>query len=189
MRLLVACAALALLPACRGKTSSRPPLHLISDMLRQPKYRPEGASAFFADHRAMRPPVEGTVARGHLDDDGAPQPTLTEALLRRGHERFDIFCSPCHDRTGGGHGMVVQRGYPPPIDLHSERVRTLPDAELFHTIGSGVRNMPGYAVQIPAADRWAIVAWVRVLERSQHATVADVPREWLDRIEPEGAVR
>ena len=107
---------------------------------------------------------------------------VDEVLARRGQQRFDIYCAPCHDRAGSGHGMVVQRGFPLPIDLASDRARGLSDQQLFDTISHGVRNMPAYAAQIPPADRWAIVVWVRVLQRSQHATLADVPPEQRDRI-------
>jgi len=110
---------------------------------------------------------ETFVARAPIDVD--------EVTLKRGEERFNIYCTPCHDRTGGGRGMAVRRGYPPPVDLASERVRTMPDGQIFDTISHGVRNMPSYAAQVPPRDRWAIVLWLRVLQRSQHTTVADVP--------------
>lgn len=176
---------LALLAAgCRGQVSSEPPRRLFDDMVWQPKYRPEAASRYFADGRAMRTPPAGTVARSSPLDT-PPMPAVTEALARRGRQRFDIYCSPCHDRAGSGHGMVVQRGFPPPIDLASDRVRGLPDAQIFDTISHGVRNMPSYAAQVPPEDRWAIVVWLRVLERSQHAALADVPPEMRSLILPE----
>jgi hypothetical protein len=182
--------------ACRGQVTSRPPIHLIDDMDHQPKYRPEAASHYFADGRTMRAPVEETVAIGQLHDDDPVYTgesldhlplAATAELAHRGGQRFDIYCAPCHDRSASGHGMVVQRGFPPPIDLASERVRKLKDGEIFGVITHGVRNMPSYAAQIPARDRWAIVLWLRVLERSQHATIADVPAELRDRIESETA--
>jgi mono/diheme cytochrome c family protein len=186
------------LGGCRGQPSEDPPIHPIPDMRSQPKYRPEAASAFFADGRAMRPPVDGTVAQGELKDDPAfftgiteqgfvlkAPVELTEATLKRGQERFDIFCSACHDRAGSGRGMAVQRGFPPPVDLSSERVRAFADGEIFHVMTHGVRNMPAYNVQVPEGDRWAIVAWVRVLQRSQSARLEDVPAERKDKIEPE----
>jgi mono/diheme cytochrome c family protein len=202
--LLVAGVATAgLLAGCRGQPSTDPPIHLIGDMDWQPKYRPEAESAFFTDHRAMRPIVEGTVSQtGYHDDDPvytgndengkalaiAPV-TLTEKVIDRGQERFNIYCTPCHDKTGSGHGMAVQRGFPPPVDLTGDRVRGLGDGEIFHVISEGVRNMPAYRFQIPVEDRWAIITWVRVLQRSQHAGVADVPAGMVDRIEPEGTAR
>lgn len=178
-RFAVAVVALALVAGCRGQVSKTPPRRLFDDMVWQPKYRPESKSTFFADGRAMRPPVEGTVAIGALDQPSRPA-HVDEALAHRGQQRFDIYCAPCHDRTGSGHGMVVQRGFPPPIDLTgaaSDRARGLTDQQLFDTITHGARNMPSYAAQVPPRDRWAIVVWLRVLQRSQHATLDDVPAE------------
>jgi mono/diheme cytochrome c family protein len=164
----------------------------------QPKYRPEGESAFFADGRAMRPQVAGTIAQGELPDEGATGTgkedggfvavapvAVDRALVLRGQERFGIFCAPCHDATGRGHGAVVQHGYPLATDLTGDRVRGLPDGEIFNVVTHGVRNMPAYALQIPAADRWAIVAWVRVLEQAQHSSIDDVPPELRGQIQPE----
>jgi mono/diheme cytochrome c family protein len=198
VRLAATVVALALLAGCRGQTSEKPPIRPIPDMRNQPKYRPEAASAFFPDGRAMRPPVAGTVAQGQLFEDAAfyrgreganylarAPIAVDEATLRRGEERYGIYCATCHDRAGGGRGISVQRGFPPPVDLASERVRGLPDGQIFEVIGQGVRNMPGYAAQIPEHDRWAIVTWVRVLQRSQHATIEDVPADRRNLIEPE----
>jgi len=174
------------LAGCRGQVSTQPPRRLFDDMVWQPKLRAESRSSFFADGRGMRPLVDGVVAQGSLDVP-APPAVVDEALARRGQQRFDIYCSPCHDRAGSGHGMVVQRGFPLPIDLSSDRARGLLDQQIFDTITHGVRNMPSYAAQIPPADRWAIMVWVRVLQRSQHTTVADVPDNERDRIAQEEA--
>lgn len=174
---------LGLVAGCRGQVSEKPPVHLFDDMDQQPKYRPQAESRFFADGRTMRPRVEGTVARGELVAPARPE--ATAALAVRGRERFDVYCAPCHDRSGGGHGMVVRRGFPPPIDLASERARGLSDDEVFEVITRGVRNMPAYGAQVPPEDRWAIVLWLRVLQRSQRASVEDVPEEQRERIEPE----
>lgn len=186
------------LAACRGQPSEKPPIHPIPDMRNQPKYRPLAQSAFFADGRAARPPVEGTVAQGRLKADEAfytgrtergfllkAPVEVSEAVLKRGEERFNIYCAACHDRSGGGRGLAVQRGFPPPVDLNSERVRGLADGEIFHVVSRGVRNMPSYAAQIPEADRWSIVVWTRVLQRSQHASPGDVPEGQREQIEPE----
>jgi mono/diheme cytochrome c family protein len=197
---------------CRGDVSADPPVHLVSDMDWQPKYLPEGESHFFADGRAMRPLVEGTIPIGHLDEDdayfrgkskdgqyiaripayfvdadGTQKPrAVDEKLLARGQERFGIYCTPCHSRTGDGHGTVSTRANWIAADLTADRVRTMSDGEVFNVITHGVRNnMPSYAAQIPVADRWAIIGWVRVLGRSQHAGVADVPAEMKSKIEPE----
>ncbi|WP_437673702.1 c-type cytochrome [Sorangium sp. So ce131] len=179
---------LVALAGCRGQASSDPPIHLFGDMDWQPKFQPEEGTSLFPDGRAMRPLVQGTVAQGSLDEseafrtgkDGeafvAMAPiTVDEAVIRRGRDRFNIYCTPCHDHSGSGQGMVVKRGYPPPIDLASDRARGLPDGEIFNVITNGVRNMPSYRKQIPVRDRWAIVTWVRVLQRSQHARIDDVP--------------
>jgi mono/diheme cytochrome c family protein len=184
----LALAAAAALTACRGQTSDQPPIHIVPDMDWQPRYNPQGESAFFEDHRAMRPLVAGTVAQGELREDTgfhtgkvgdlylAKVPfDVNEQVLSRGQQRFNIYCTPCHDQTGSGNGVVIQRGYPIPVNLASEHTRGLPDGEIFEVISRGVRNMPAYNTQIPEQDRWAIVSWVRVLQRSQAATVADVP--------------
>ena len=177
---------------CRGSISTTPPRRLFDDMDEQNKFLPQSQNDFFADHRAMRPAIAGTVAQGELRDDvaffegrdpltGKPLVTapvvVTMGVLRRGEERFNIFCAPCHDRAGSGHGIVVQRGFHIPVDLAGDRVRGITDGEVFQAIGQGVRNMPAYGAQIPEDDRWAIVTWVRVLGRSQHASLADVPVE------------
>ncbi len=198
MKRLLLIAALALGAGCRGQTSADPPIHLFDDMDSQEKYKAEAPSPLFADGRAMRPLVEGTVAQGELRDDDALYRgkegetylarvpiAVDEVTIRRGEERFNVYCSPCHDKTGGGHGMAVKRGYPPPIDLAGDRVRGLADGEIFEVITHGKGNMPSYRKQIPVADRWAIVTWVRVLGHSQHASVADVPPDHQDHIEPE----
>jgi mono/diheme cytochrome c family protein len=167
------------------------------EMYDQPKYKPLGKSDFFADQRASRPLVEGTVARGTLaaaplPAAGAPSAEafwttlpmpLTRELLFRGRERFEIFCSPCHDRTGGGEGMVVRRGYRPPPSLHIERLRGAPIGQLYDVMTRGLGPMPDYAQQIPPEDRWAIAAYVRALQLSQRATLADVPEPERRRLE------
>jgi mono/diheme cytochrome c family protein len=200
--LLSAIAASALLAAgCRGAPSSDPPIQVFLDLDNQQKYKPEAKSEFFPDGRAMRPLVDGTVAQGELrEDDGvyrgknadgtflAVAPIhVDEQTLRRGQERFNVYCAPCHDQAGSGHGVVVRRGYPAPIDLAGDRVRGLPDGEIFNVVTNGVRNMPAYRKQIPVEDRWKIVAWVRALGRSQHASLADVPPEQKSSIAAETA--
>lgn len=158
------------------------------DMHDQPKYQPLEASSFFADGRASRPRIPGTVARGRRDDDALlvsgkadgklaevfPAP-VTKDVLERGHQRFDVYCSPCHDRAGGGQGMIVMRGYKQPTSFHEERLRTMPPGYFFDVVTNGFGIMPSYAAQIPVDDRWAIVAYIRALQLSQHATLAEVP--------------
>lgn len=168
--------ALALAPGCR------------QDMHDQPKYQPLEASAFFADGRASRPRVPGTIARGRLDDDVLyvtgktdtglsemfPAP-VTQATLERGRQRFDIYCAVCHDRVGTGRGMIVLRGYKQPTSFHDERLRTSPPGYFFDVMTNGFGVMPSYAAQVPIDDRWAIAAYIRALQLSQHATLAEVP--------------
>jgi mono/diheme cytochrome c family protein len=158
------------------------------DMHNQPKYRPLRATPFFADGSSARPLVEGTVARGTLNEDQAfftgkvgntpvaELPIAVDAhVVDRGQERYAIFCTPCHDATGTGRGMVVQRGYRQPPSFHDERLRTSPPGYFFDVMTNGFGAMPDYRAQISAADRWAIVAYIRALQLSQHATKADVP--------------
>ena len=177
-RTLAACgvAAALLLAGCR------------QDMHDQPKFKPYAKSDFYADQRSARPLVEGTVARGHLNEDtllvtgkvdGKPAAVfpfaITKDVMDRGHERFDIYCSPCHSRTGMGDGMIVRRGYRKPPTFHQDRLRQVPPGYIFDVITNGFGAMPDYAAQIPVPDRWAIVAYVRALQRSQQATLSDVP--------------
>lgn len=165
----------------------------------QPRYEPLEASPFFADGQASRPLVPDTVARGHLRTDahlyaglsgGTPADTLpfpvTYGLLARGQERFNIYCSPCHDRLGNGDGMIVRRGFTRPTSFHSDRLREAPVGHLFAVITHGFGAMPDYAAQISPVDRWAIIAYIRALQLSQHATLADVPAEERAKLSPGG---
>jgi len=156
----------------------------------QPRYKPQARSAFFGDERAARPRVPGTVARGHLPADAAletgkagadfvaavPVP-IDMKLLKRGEQRYRIYCSPCHGQVGRGDGMIVRRGYRQPPSFHIDRLRAQPAGYYFDVITAGFGAMPDYAAQIAVPDRWAIVAYVRALQLSQNATVADVPAE------------
>jgi hypothetical protein len=183
--------AISLAGCTRGRPSSKPPIHPNPNMMSQEKYKAQSGSAYFTDSAAMRVPVEGTVARGELQEDpiyyrgrdtaGAfvghvPLP-VGMALLQRGRERFDIYCAPCHSRVGDGRGIMVTRGYLPPPSFHDDRIRGMRDGEIFNTITNGIRNMPSYGAQIPVADRWAIIAYLRALQRSHNAAVDDVPAE------------
>ena len=165
------------------------------EMYDQPRYKPLAKSGFFEDGRAARPVVQGTVARGTIDPfvpagGGAPGTLattlpmpLTRGLVVRGRERYGIFCAPCHDATGSGQGMVVRRGYRPPPSLHIERLRDAPVGHLYDVMTRGLGAMPDYAQQIPPADRWAIAAYVRALQMSQRAGLADVPPEERAKLE------
>jgi hypothetical protein len=173
--------ALTTLEGCmRGCTSSKPPVHINPSMFNQPKYAPYGSSAFFYDGKAMRAPVPGTIARGHLagdralqtgtNPDGSPVASspvaVDDALLARGRDRYDIYCRPCHDERGEGKGLLFQRAKVPTANLLDKRIRELPDGSLFETITNGKGLMSGYRYPIAAHDRWAIVAYVRSLEKA-----------------------
>jgi len=167
------------------------------DMHNQPKFIPLRESDFFADHRSERPLVEGTVARGDAEGDELlytgklngqdstffPFP-VTWDVMRRGQERFDIFCSPCHGRTANGDGMVVRRGFRAPPSLHVDRLRQAPAGHFFDVITNGFGAMPDYRDQVPVRDRWAIIAYIRALQASTAANVADVPPERRGGIRP-----
>ncbi len=159
-------------------------------MADQPRYKPLARSTFFGDERSARPLVEGTVARGHLEADellykgtihGKPADIfpfpITKQVLLRGQERFNIFCSPCHDRMGTGQGMIVRRGYRAPPSYHIDRLRSAPVGHFFAVITHGFGIMPDYAAQVPVRDRWAIIAYIRALQLSENARIADVPEK------------
>lgn len=169
-------------------------------MADQPRYDPLEPSSFFADGQSARPLVAGTVARGELRDDdhfyngttgGAPAKVfpfpVTIEVLQRGRERYDIYCSPCHARTGNGDGMIVQRGFTRPPSLHVQRMRDAPPGHVFNVITRGLGAMPDYRHQIMAYDRWAIAAYIRALQLSFNATLDDVPpdqRKALMEVQP-----
>lgn len=168
------------------------------DMHDQPRYEPLEASDIFADGLASRHAPADTVARGELRADtyfytgkrdgdiGSTLPlVLTRALLERGQERYDIYCSPCHDRVGNGQGMIVRRGFRRPPSLHSPHLRTAPIGHFFDVMSNGFGAMMDYAAQIDPRDRWAIAAYIRALQLSQHAVLADVPA--ADRQQLQGA--
>jgi mono/diheme cytochrome c family protein len=200
--ILLVLAMIAILPfACifkaRGSLSAAPRLQLIQGMGNQPRYKGQMVNSLFADTRADRPWPSGTVARGRLNDDDALTkgydggrwverfPVRVDAtLLQRGQERYGIYCSPCHGLSGYGDGIVARRAdalqegtWVPPSSLHDVAVLARPIGHVFNTITNGIRTMPAYGAQIPEADRWAIVAYVRALQRSQHAALADLPAD------------
>jgi mono/diheme cytochrome c family protein len=161
------------------------------DMHDQPKYIPLRPSDFFSDGRSERPLLEGTVARGHLKDDAAfytgkgpdgkpidafPFP-VTKEVIERGQQRFNIYCAPCHGRLGNGDGMIPRRGFRHPPTYHQDRLRKVPNGYIFDVISTGFGAMQDYSAQIEPRDRWAIVAYVRALQLSQNATLADVPAD------------
>lgn len=158
------------------------------DMHVQPKYNPYDPSEFFSDGRSARQPVAGTVARGQLriDDhlytgkvagklaDSFPFPITANDILR-GQERYNIYCSPCHDYTGSGQGMIVMRGFPPPPSYHIDRLRQAPVGHFFDVMTNGYGAMYSYASRITPEDRWRIAAYIRALQLSENAKIDDVP--------------
>jgi len=187
----------ALAAKARYTKSDSPRIHIIQDMDSQPKYKAQRENSFFADKRATRPAIDGTVAVGDARDDDKfykgkegdawtrtfpSQIALNEATMDRGRERFGIYCAPCHGQVGQGDGMVAKRAdslaqgtWIPPTNVTQDYLRQMPVGELFNSISNGVRNMPGYAPQIKTEDRWAIIMYLRALQRSRSGSVNDVP--------------
>jgi mono/diheme cytochrome c family protein len=188
----------------RGAHTKLPPLEVYPDMDRQPKYKPQAESHFFADGRTDRPLPAGVVSRGAtvaedsrylaaddhmfrgysgplLPNDtkwyrGFPDSvTVNEAFLKRGRERFTVFCTPCHGQLGDGNGITRQYGMGNAANYQDDRIRQMAEGEIFNTITNGKATMMGYGDRIPPEDRWAIIAYVRALQRAQHGTVQDVP--------------
>ena len=167
-----------LLAACRQK------------MAVQPRYDPLEPSDFFADHMSARPRIAGTVARGEAamtgpamtgkingaDVDGYPF-AVTAAVVDRGQERYNIYCSPCHGRLGDGNGMIPSRGYRHPPSYHTEALRAAKTGHFFDVMTNGFGSMPSYAAQVPVADRWAIIAYIRALQLAHNAGVNDLTPE------------
>jgi mono/diheme cytochrome c family protein len=201
---VLAVSALSALTGCRGQTSKDSPVVGIRNMYDQPRYDVQEESSFFADHRTMRPLVDGVVShdqdvdpqisQGRLDDESGyvleiPKTVIArnggmQAMLERGKARYGIYCTPCHDGTGTGEGLAKRRAvasgaaaFVPPT-FHQDRIRHMPDGQLFATITNGKSNMPPYAMQIKVDDRWSIVAYVRALQVAQPklpAMAAPVP--------------
>jgi mono/diheme cytochrome c family protein len=188
------------LVACQGQLSEDPPFDPNPNMDNQPKKDPQEPSPVFADGRAERMPVSGTMAREDLQNDPVfflgknadgswvqnnPRP-IDKALLQRGQERYNIYCGVCHDRVGTGKGVVTPPNYEgmvPPPSYHDDRIRSLTDGQIFDVITNGVRTMPSYRHQVTPEDRWAIVAYLRALQRSQRTTLEDVPSDIITTLE------
>lgn len=174
------CLALVAMGCGRGMTSKRPPIHPIRDMDSQPKYKTQSSNEFFYNRMTLQPPVPGTVAIGELQTDDvlvtgkdpegnfvATSPLeATPGIIARGADRYGIYCAPCHRASGDGQGILFKRGVPT-ANLHDERLRAMPDGELFQAISNGVGLMPSYAYPISVEDRWAIVVYVRELQKGR----------------------
>lgn len=157
-------------------------------MYDQPKYTAMQESTFFTNRMSSRLPVEGTVARGQLADDphlheGRVDGVLvdsfpfeiTQEVMNRGQQRYNVFCTPCHDHTGSGNGIIVERGFKKPTSFHDQRLVDSPEGYYYNVIKNGFGVMMDYSAQIPVEDRWAIIAYIRALQLSQRATMDDVP--------------
>ncbi len=192
----------ALLGACQGQTSRKPPVHLNLNMDFQHRVDPQEGEAFWPDHRGIRTAPAGTVPTTLADDDEflraddhlyrgvvdgrfasslPPSIPLDAKLLARGRERFHIYCAPCHDDAGTGHGIVTKKGLMNPPSYNDDRLRARPVGYFFRVASDGIRTMSGYAAQIPVRDRWAIAAWIKTLQVSQGAEAAWLPSDAVDK--------
>lgn len=197
---IVAIVPAALIARARNDTQTTTRINLIPDMDYQPRYQPQTRNALFLDGRAMRQQPEGTIGRGQLKENAHLEAgrvdgdwavsfpmRVTTSVMARGKQRFEIYCAPCHGLAGEGDGLVARRAdelmelgdatWTPPTSLHDQTVRERPVGHLFNTITYGIRTMPAYGPQIGVSDRWAIVAYVRALQRSSEATLDDVPAD------------
>ncbi len=177
---LIAAAALLLLTSCR------------EDMQNQPKFIPLRENSFYADGRSARPPVDGTIARGQLEDDPLLYTgkvngqeadqfpfAVTEKDLTRGRERYNIYCAPCHSQLGDGNGMIAARGFKNPPSYYEPRLMKSPVGHFFNVMTNGWGAMGDYSAQVPVADRWRIAAYIRALQLSRSAKAGDVPGQKL----------
>jgi mono/diheme cytochrome c family protein len=194
---------LVTLCACRSTVSEKPPVHLNQNMDFQERFDPQEANDFFADGRSMRRPVPGTVPRGFLREDvrfyegisetGEPVRTapieITMEVLKRGQRQYNIYCAVCHGVAGDGLGPIMtgKFGYVPAPTYHSDALRAETDGYFYGAITNGIRTMPSYAQQVAVADRWAIVAYIRALQKSQSATEADIPESVLAEVQQRGS--
>lgn len=192
---LLVVAVSALFSSCSNFTSRQPPIWVWWDMKKQAKFKPQAETTFFQDGRTSRRPVEGAIAQETYVVDVAystgaeggkylarnPEP-MTRDLLALGQTKFNVYCSPCHDRTGSGRGVVPTKAIWVPGNLHDERIVNYVDGELYHVISQGRRSMPGYKYQIAEKDRWAIVAYIRALQRSWRGAMTDVPAELQSKV-------
>lgn len=185
-----------ILVSCRGQRSENQPIHPNMNMDQQERFEGQEENQFFADNRSMRQPVEGTISRGNLRQDKAffqginedssfitsIPVDVTKSFLYRGKKMFDTYCTACHGQTGDGQGIIMtgRYGYVPAPSYHIDRLRNESDGYLYSTIANGIRNMPSYAHQVGVKDRWAIVAYIRALQRSQNVSEDDIQQYDID---------
>ncbi len=189
-RTLLALSLSTVFAGCQGMPSEKPPVHVNPNMDWQDRFNAQEVNPFFEDNRADRQPVEGTVSQGNLqanmayyqgiEDNGAfvdkiPASVSAEMILR-GKERFNIYCSMCHGGTGAGNGIITNYGIVRPPSFFDERIVNMPDGEIYSAIYNGVRTMSSYRHQIPVEDRWAIVSYIRTLQRSHAVTEQELAR-------------
>lgn len=179
-----------MLMSCRGQKSEKPPISPVQNMQFQNRFNAQENNEFFANNMSMRPPVEGTISRGNLRQNSAlyegrnengefvtENPMeVTRSFLYRGQERYDIYCTPCHGAVGDGRGIIMtgQYGYVPAPSYHRQASYDMPDGQFYSAITEGIRSMPAYNTQIKVEDRWAIVAYIRALQRSQNVPEAEI---------------
>lgn len=180
----------AALAGCQGMPSEKPPIHINPNMDWQEKFTAQEANPFFEDNRADRQPVDGTVSRGNIQVDlayyqgiadngsfvGKIPVTVTAEMIMRGKERYNIYCSMCHGGTGAGNGIITNYGIVPPPSFYDDRIESMPDGEIYSAIYNGVRTMSSYRHQIPVEDRWAIVSYIRTLQRSNAVSEQELAR-------------
>ena len=157
------------------------------EMSNQPRFEAYEVAPDWPDNQSARPPIPGTVARGDRlgPEPGQPPMPLTRALLERGQARYEIYCTPCHGYTGHANGMVVQRGFPAPPSFHTDRLRSLPPAHFYAVIRDGMGRMSSYKARVPEADRWAISFYIKALQLSQQAELADLTDSEREALEVE----
>lgn len=184
------------LSSCRGQLSEEEPIHPNMNMDQQERFEPQEANPFFEDNRAMRQPVEGTIARGKLkqnhvlyqgitDDSTFVEEIpvdVTKSFIYRGKDRYEVFCTPCHGAAGDGNGIIMANnyGYVPAPSFHIDRLRNVNDGYIYSAIANGIRTMPSYGSQIPVKDRWAIVSYVRALQQSQYVPEEEIKKYDVD---------
>jgi len=189
-RTLLALSLSTVLAGCQGMPSEKPPVHVNPNMDWQDRFNAQEANPFFEDNRADRQPVEGTVSRGNLqaniayyqgiENNGAfvdkIPASVSAEMIMRGKERFNIYCSMCHGGTGAGNGIITNYGIVRPPSFYDDRIVNMPDGEIYSAIYNGVRTMSSYRHQVPVEDRWAIVSYIRTLQRSHSVTEQELTR-------------